>query len=184
MVSYMQTSSNFHSLRACKRSDRRSGAIKATLEAQTPTPHASNTAHLIFLWTLILHSGESAVSRDSKYFVTTTLQNTVRVYSITPTGLTLLHAFPSPNAVSGNFPLQVCFAEGGATVVSGSDNGELRMWNLSSGRKTTIVHEECSNMALETTSAEPSAGPATNKDQPLLLTQSVTVRACRAPVTF
>lgn len=90
-----------------------------------------------------LCSGESAVSPDGRCLAVTTLQSTVRVYEITATGLALLHDFPSPTDVAGNFPLQVSFAEFQKLLISGSDNGELRLWALGNGQKTALIHDDC-----------------------------------------
>lgn len=76
-------------------------------------------------------------------FAVTTLQNSVRIYGITMTGLTLLHDFPSSGSLSGNFPLKICFAEDNSLVVSGSDNGQVRMWRLSSGKQRALIHSKC-----------------------------------------
>ncbi|EJD33160.1 hypothetical protein AURDEDRAFT_131824 [Auricularia subglabra TFB-10046 SS5] len=84
--------------------------------------------------------GESAISRDCRYLSITNLASAVQVYEVIPTGVRLLHEFSSPTKTSNNFPLQTCFAEAGSLVLAGSDNGEVRAWDLRSGKKTLFNH--------------------------------------------
>ncbi|EJD51574.1 WD40 repeat-like protein [Auricularia subglabra TFB-10046 SS5] len=85
--------------------------------------------------------GESAVSPDGTLLAITNLAAAVQVYEIVPTGLRLLHEFSSPMNTANNFPLQTCFAEIQGCVAAGSDNGEVRLWRLSSGAQLSLLHD-------------------------------------------
>lgn len=87
-------------------------------------------------------SGESAITSDGRYFAITNLASAVQVYEIVPTGLRISHTFSSPSADSSNYPLQICFAECESLIVSGSDSGELRAWELATGKKFVLSHGE------------------------------------------
>ncbi|KZV96485.1 WD40 repeat-like protein [Exidia glandulosa HHB12029] len=84
--------------------------------------------------------GEATLSSDGKHFAVTTLASSVRVYEIAATGLKLVRELQAPNRVASNFPLQVCFAEANSLLVSGSDKGEVRLWELATGCGTVLRH--------------------------------------------
>ncbi|EJD33037.1 WD40 repeat-like protein [Auricularia subglabra TFB-10046 SS5] len=84
--------------------------------------------------------GESAVSPDCRFFVATDLAGSVKMYLVTPTGLRQFRTFSSPVDMARNCPFQVCFAEDQSLLVSGSGCGEVRIWNVQTGKKTVLMH--------------------------------------------
>ncbi|EJD43504.1 hypothetical protein AURDEDRAFT_167580 [Auricularia subglabra TFB-10046 SS5] len=94
--------------------------------------------------------GESAISPDGRYLALTNLANAVQIHEITPTGIRLFRTFESPVDMACNYPLQVCFAEAQNKVVSGSGNGEVRLWDISDGKKETLMHSSSSRLPLRT----------------------------------
>ncbi|EJD50277.1 hypothetical protein AURDEDRAFT_121875 [Auricularia subglabra TFB-10046 SS5] len=88
-----------------------------------------------------LAAGEAALSSDSKYLSITTLACAVAIYEIIPTGLRAFREFASPIAAMNNFPMQTCFSEFQNFVVTGSDDGQVRLWNMRTGQKTVLKHD-------------------------------------------
>ncbi|EJD41648.1 WD40 repeat-like protein [Auricularia subglabra TFB-10046 SS5] len=114
----------------------RSGSFEAIVAAQVEASHSYSHP--------VMHSGESALSSNGKFLSVTNLAAAVLVYEILPVGLRLLHEYPSPTDTSNNFPLQTCFVESQAVVVAGSDNGEVRLWELDSGKHQLLLHDASS----------------------------------------
>ncbi|EJD33574.1 WD40 repeat-like protein [Auricularia subglabra TFB-10046 SS5] len=89
---------------------------------------------------MISRSGEAALSSDGRYLTITNLASAVQVHEILPSGIRLWKEFASPARSSNNFPTQTCFAEFQKLVISGSDNGEVRLWNAQTNERFALSH--------------------------------------------
>ncbi|KZV82302.1 WD40 repeat-like protein [Exidia glandulosa HHB12029] len=120
--------------------DRQTIMATAIHEGECALIDVREPAYPLWRRTLRHRIGESALSTNGQYFAVTTLASSVRVYEVGATGLKLVREVQAPNRVASNFPLQICFAESQSMIISGSDRGEIRLWEVTTGNAVVLRH--------------------------------------------